>query len=359
MKVLALVNPGLEKLCRQEVKEILKMKATLSEQVAEFTVKDASSLLLFLFRCQSARRILLSLGTYPSLEDLDFSTLDFPWKEIFPDKFSFKVEVEKVKGMDNRIEIAKKVAGKVFRYLEQQIGVHPALELKKPDFLVIVYKTEGCYYLGLDLAGQELNSREYRLFTHQASMKGDLAYFFVRTSGYKPGEKLLVGFVRDGTFAIEAALYATRSSLSLPREKLSFRAMPLFSSLSDTMSPSTTTPVYAIDEQRPNLVAAKKNAKLAGVEKSIELYHFAPDELEVMFKKGEFDRLLFQLTKRDEKHFTSVIHGATQVLRKGGTLMIISTAQVEFPTPHGFVLCKHGVISRGDNQYRWWLLERK
>ena len=359
MYCLTLINSGLEKLCQLEVKEILKEKAIADEQVIEFPVKDMQSLFTFLFRSQTARRILLSLGNYKNLDDIDFSKLEFPWKDFFPETFSFKVEVENVKGMDNRIEIAQKVAAKLFPFLEKQQHLHPVLELKKPDFLVVVYKTETQYHLGLDITGSELNSRQYRIFTHQASMKGDLAYFFVRTSGYKVGEKLLLGLVKDGTMAVEAALFTYKQPVHKVQHQ-SFLKFPCYSAtLIQIKKETSTNCVFAFDDRYPSIVASRKNAVLAGVKELIDFQKYELDELDTRFDAEQFDTVIFHVTTKDEPRLNEILYQAHYILKKKGIFMLVSFKDLGLDDSDKFSLKKQGTIQRGDSVYRYWMMERK
>ena len=359
MNIITLVNPGLEKLCQLEVKEILKGKSTADEQVIEFPVKDVQSSFTFFMRSQTARRILLSLGNYKNLDEIDFSKLDFSWKDFFPNTFSFKVEVENVKGMDNRIEIAQKVAAKLFPFLEKHHLLHPVLELKKPDFLIVVYKTDTEYHVGLDIAGEELNARHYRIFTHQASMKGDLAYFFLRTSGYTPGEKLLLGFVKDGTMAIEAALFTHQQ----PVHKIShqsFLKFPCYTlNLISTPNASSTHSIFAFDDRYPNIVASRKNAVLAGVKEHIDFQKYELDELDTRYDAEQSDKAIFHITAKDEPRLNEIMYQAYYILKKKGVFMLISFKDLGIDDSDKFTLKKQGTIVRGDSTYRYWVMERK
>lgn len=359
MKVITLVNPGLEKHSQLEVKEILKGKSTANEQVIEFPVKDVQSLFTFFMRSQTARRILLSLGNYKNLDGIDFSKLDFSWKDFFPNTFSFKVEVENVKGMDNRIEIAQKVAAKLFPFLEKQQQLHPVLELKKPDFLIVVYKTDTGYHVGLDIAGEELNARQYRIFTHQASMKGDLTYFFLRTSGYTPGDKLLLGFVKDGTMAIEAAMFAYQQPIHKVRSQ-SFLKFPCYTpDLTSAKEVSLTNSLFAFDDRYPNVVASRKNAVLAGVKERIDFQKYELDELDTRFDEEQFDRVIFHITAKDEPRLNEIMYQAYYILKKKGIFMLISFKDLGIDDSDKFKLKTQGTIVRGDSIYRYWTMERK
>ncbi|MEK6939886.1 MAG: THUMP domain-containing protein, partial [Nanoarchaeota archaeon] len=166
---------------------------------------SAEQTLQLLYHGQSMRRIIVSLGKYKNLDDIDFNSVH--WKDFIFNS-SFRVEVENVKGMDNRLAMARQVAGKVFAAVEKQ-KLSLTIDLKKPDFLLIVYFNGEEYIIGIDIAGEELHSRAYRVFTHSASCKGDLGYYFARKTGYKRGGNLLIGFVKDGVIAIEAALFVS------------------------------------------------------------------------------------------------------------------------------------------------------
>ncbi|MEK6809081.1 MAG: THUMP domain-containing protein, partial [Nanoarchaeota archaeon] len=202
MKFVAIVNPGMQELCQQEIKELIGVSGKAFPHTVEFDASLEQGLII-LYHGQSPRRLIVSLGKYKNIDEIDFNSVD--WKN-FVSNSSFKVEVENVKGIENRLAFAKKVAGKVFASVEKQ-KLALSIDLKKPDFLFLVYFNGKEYYLGIDVAGQELHSRAYRVFTHSASCKGDLGYYFARKTGYKAGNSMLIGFVKDGVIAIETALF--------------------------------------------------------------------------------------------------------------------------------------------------------
>ena len=208
MKTLVLVTPGLEEIAAQELQEQLQEKAKISPGVLEFSVSEKEKLLRLPFHLQSARRALLFLAKRKEAEKISLKTEE--WISFLPKAFSFKVEVENVSGQENRFALAGATATKIFDFLEKEHRM--TIDLKKPQFLFVLYFTGKEYFLGLDLCGQELNTRGYRLFPHSATFKGDLAYYILRKSGFRKNERLLVGFCKDGAIAIEAALYSLQGS---------------------------------------------------------------------------------------------------------------------------------------------------
>ena len=111
MKVSVIVNPGLEKLAQQEIKEVLNVKATIESSVLSFEIDQFDDSI----KLQSIRRVILPFGEIVE-EKVSFS--EFKFNENFKDGVKLLVEVENVKGMDNRIEISKKVTEKLFPLLK-------------------------------------------------------------------------------------------------------------------------------------------------------------------------------------------------------------------------------------------------
>ncbi len=369
MRLFILVNSGLESLCQEEMKELLGAAASAAlvvyPAVLEVEIKDQKDktqeeILKWIYGLQSARRILISLGKFKTInESSRLSSLN--WADFFSPGCSFKVEVENVKGQENREEIAKQIAGKVFAELSK-LKIVPKLEMKHPDSLITVYFNGKEYFVGIDLAGVELNSRKYRVFPHSATFKGDFAYSFVRKSGFKPGSKLLVGFVKDGTLAIEAALFANRLPVhNLSERNFSFFKFPLFKQLNYSLSVPVLNPIAisAFDGSWQNIIAARKNSQLAGTAKYINFHKMALDEIDVKFNQGEFDQLMFQITSKDEEKLNEIYYQAAYVLKPKGILLLIARPSWKISISNKFKLIAEEEIMRGGNAHKLWLLKKK
>ncbi|MDP3699198.1 MAG: THUMP domain-containing protein [Nanoarchaeota archaeon] len=355
MRFVSFVNPGMEELCQQEIQEILTVSAKTYPQAAEF---DASpeQVLQLLYYGQSMRRIIVSLGKKKNLDDLDLNSVQ--WKD-FVSNSSFKVEVENVKGIENRLAIAKKVAGKVFAAVEKQ-KLSLSIDLKKPDFLLIVYYNGEEYFMGVDIAGMELHSRAYRVFTHSASCKGDLGYYFARKTGYKPGNNVLIGFVKDGVIAIEAALFASRMPIHSTKNAFSYQKLPLFSSVKyQALATNTSVSIAAVDDSAQNITAARKNAQIAGVRKFVDLQKILLDELSGAFHEHEFDQILFQVTTKDEDKLNEIYHQVKYLLKPTGTLLLIGRESWEISVPSYCKLISEEALERGGNKYKIWWMRKK
>jgi 23S rRNA G2445 N2-methylase RlmL len=346
----------MEEVCLQEVKELLNLSGRVHPRLVEVDASPEQAL-TWLYHGQSLRRLLISLGKYKNLEEADFHSVH--WKNVVGTNNSFKVEVENVKGMDNRLALAKQVAGKVFAALEKQ-DLDLTLDLKKPQFLLLVYFNGQEYFMGLDLAGEELHSRAYRVFTHSASCKGDLGYYFVKKTGYQKGNNLLVGFVKDGVLAIEAALYTTRVPVHAEKNNFSYRHFPLFHAVKYTALPKNENiSIAGVDEGLQNITAARKNAQIAGVRKQVNLQKIQLDELSGAFHEHEFDQIIFQVTTKDEDKLNEMYHQVKYLLKPKGRLLLIGRESWQISTPTFCKQVSEEKVERGGNTYKLWLMQKK
>jgi 23S rRNA G2445 N2-methylase RlmL len=331
MKFFAIVNQDMEELAQQELKELIKVEAKVVDSVLEFETEKISFVAQHM---QSARRLLVAVDRVKDINKLNLA-------KISTDFASYKIEVEHVKGQENRTSIQKGVAEKLGS-LMKKIGKELKIELKEPACILLVYFNGSEYFVGVDVAG-EIDARDFRVFPHSGSFKGDLAYFFVRKSGFKKDEKLLMGFVKDGSVAIEAALFAD--------------GKPVRSLSKDRVSKSENSKsVFAFDEGRQNIVAARKNASIAGAVLEINKYEL--DDLDVKYEKEEFDRLIFHITSKDESKLNEIYYQATYLLKREGTLLLIGREKWDPSISDRFSLIEQGTIQRGESLHAYWLLKR-
>lgn len=364
MNAFVIANSGLETVSAQEIKELLKSKSVSYQSLVEFPLKKTEDLLVLFQHGQSFKRLAVSLGQFSEIDKLGLEKIDFNWKDFFYSGVNLKVEVENVSGNDNRIEISRKIMGQIFSVLEKN-QINPQIDLKHPDVVVLVYSTGKDYFLGIDFSGRELNSRNYRVFASHSSFKGDHAYYFVRKSGFKPGENLLNCYTKDGAIALEAALFANKSNVrSLDEAKGSsfvkwqlFKEAELEKTYSGKMSKKVTK-VFAMDESQQNIIAAKKNSALAGTKEVLEFGKYALDELDVKFSEKQFDRIICYLTNKDEEKLNEIFYQFSYLLKPKGTLLLITRKTFELSVSSKFVLKEEEEFVRGDSAQKIWVMER-
>ena len=117
--------------------------------------------------------------------------------------------------------------------------------------------------------------------------------------------------------------------------------------------------VVAFDEGSQNVTAARKNAQIAGVRKFINLQKITLDELSGAFHEQEFERILFQVTTKDEEKLNEIYHQAKYLLKPKGTMLLIGREGWEISVPSYCKLLSEEVLERGENKYKLWLMQRK
>ena len=317
MKINLIVNQELASLAQKEIKELLDLEATITGNILELEATE-EQLKILINKCQSARRILINITTTTNLENLTFNNL-----ELFKTAKSLRLTVENVKGQDNRIQIAKQIATQLFAKLKEN-NLDLDLDLKKPDLNVVVYHGEQ-YYIGIDQA-EEMNIREYRVFPHSATFKGDISYYIVRFSDLKPEGKLLVGYSKDGSLAIEAARY-------------------------------TQTEIKAFDESRQNITAARKNTTIANVK--VDYQRYSLEELDTRFDKEQFDQVIYHITKKDEQHLNEIYYQTKYILKKEGIMVMVTRPSWDLSISDSFTLIEKKELPVGQSTHMLWKLQKK
>lgn len=352
MKLYCLVHPGIETLAAKEVEELLQVKAEIQSQIISFSATPEQAF-LYLRHAQAVRRVLLAVGE-GLLEEINYS--EVVWKEVFTKELTTKVVVEGVSGNDQRIALAKAVMEDISPAIEASCGFSVGVNLKHPDVTLFVFHNGEQYFVGIDLAGREINQRDYRVFPHQASVKGDIAYYFVRYTGFTLGESLLVGNMKDGTFPLEAALYAAHKQVS--PEPFACQLFPLFSEV--PAEQAKTLPqsyIVGCEESQLNFTAARKNAKIAGV--PVNLKKCALDAYDERFSEGQFQRIMFHITAKDEDKLNELYYQSAYLLAPQGTLLFIARKQWEISISAKFTLKSKDFFTLGQHTYCLWLLEKK
>ncbi|MBN2454834.1 hypothetical protein JXB11_04795 [Candidatus Woesearchaeota archaeon] len=294
MKALAIVHRGLEKVSADELKRILGCEASAGKTVITFDVKKPEDFCTYAYMARSVKRVLCLLGSFDVKADLETASANLnaaiskaPLLDWTGGR-SFKVICER-NGEHNfsSQDLAAEAGAQIKEITKCDAN------LKNPDVTFFVYVFEGEGYFGVDLAG-ELGKRDYRIMPHPNDVKGSLAFAILMLAGYTGKESLLDPFAHSGTFAIEAALFASNKSVNYYRkESFSFGSLKPFEGINcikifeklDRVGEKA--PIHAVDPSMRNLKAAEKNAKVAGINKLISFSKMDLAWLDTKFGKGE------------------------------------------------------------------------
>lgn len=149
----------------------------------------------------------------------------------------------------------------------------------RSKIVVNIYWYSGKCYVYLNTTGQKLSDRGYRKMPHRAPLQECLAASMIAATGYDGTQELVLPMCGSGTLAIEAALIAQNRAPGLLRSNYAFMHYNKFDEeywrdLRVEARAQTDRKkqfkIIASDIDPTAIVAARQNAKTAGVDNLIE-----------------------------------------------------------------------------------------
>ncbi len=337
---------GLEDISLREINELIGVKG---KKVEGGVVFDAShdDLALLCYKAQSIKRVLLLLTDFMFTDFFKDSTIDKnQLLKLIKDK---KIGIEGARiGQHsfNRIDAAQHIA----KLLGKKI------DYDAPDVMFFVYIVHNHCYIGIDLAGFDLSKREYKVFSHAASLKGTVAYTALQLAGYDAKKKMLSCFSKSGVFEIEAALSSSGKAVNFYRkEKFAFLKLEEFNNKSlEKLDKKIKEKldITGVNNDLRHVTSGQKNAKIAGVEKLIHFSRMDVDWLDVKYKEGEIDLLVAQPVASEIAKMKEFFHQAQYILK--GKVLVVSFGNgfKELAEKHGFKSIEERVLKRGESTAR-------
>jgi len=270
-----LVAKGLEEVTAQELRG-LKLEP---QSVAPGAVSFSGPLALgykAAVHLRSARRVLLALGEYEAdgAASLFEGAKAVRWEEYFGPKTTFAVEASVRDSFTGHSGFAAlKVKDAVADRCRAARGSRPDVDRHDPDVRVFLHLSGRRASLGLDLSGP-LHKRGYRVRPSGAALNETLAAGILLLLGYDGSVPFADPFCGSGTFAIEAALLASRTAPGLlggrvfPLERWpSFEARAWKRTLEEAMGSvrNPTQEIWCGDSDAAAVRAAHANLRAAGM----------------------------------------------------------------------------------------------
>jgi putative N6-adenine-specific DNA methylase len=339
LNALAIPARGFEDVCAAEVREILEVVAKGSKGVVSFPC-ELLELCEYIYRAQTPGRVLAELIHLKASDDIAEKLSDkitesilLPW---LPNDATFVVRAQTDTEEIPRQELEYALGDAIHTKLGNKV------DLKNPDVTFVVLIEQGQCYLAVDISGPDLGKRDYRIFLGPEALKGHIAASLVRLSGYHKKQTFLDLFCRNGIIPIEAALMAAkRSPHFFGKEKFAFRKLPMlketdwesiFAKIDKQADAEASATIIAMDPGFNNISAAKKNAKIAGIVKTITFSRTDLQFLDAKFGKKAINTLVtlppqpsVNLSKqRVDAMLKEVFYQAEFVMKSGGTCVLIT-----------------------------------
>lgn len=226
-----------------------------------------------------ALRVLWPLTAFecPGQEALYDGVRAVDWTEHLSPRHSLAVSAYcRDSGLTHTNFAAQKTKDAIVDQLRERLGERPSVDRHDPDVQLYLHLVRDRATLYLDLVGESLHRRGYRVRTTDAPLKETLAAALLRLSGWDREAPLCDPMCGSGTIAIEAALWGRRIAPGLLRPRFGFERWPRFdatraSRLAELRAEARARilpegpAISAADIDPRVLDCAKANARAAGV----------------------------------------------------------------------------------------------
>ena len=378
MKGLLITHKGMEDIAALEVKELIGKKSQINDSCIVFDIKEHQDLFKLCYKSQSAMGIyyLLSEFSHKNIfNDFKKNIQKIDFNEWLSKKTTFRIKYKK--NYDNKIstpELEKELGALVIDNIKNKHNYKQKVNLNNPDIILFVYLTKNKCHFGIDFAGFDLSKRYYNIFMHPAAIKGTIAYFLIQLSNYKKTETLVDPFSTSGTIPIEAALLASNFPVNFyNKEKFAFLKFDKFNNFDcknffkeiDKEIKKDKLQIYNIDSSMKHINFAKKNSKIAGIDKKIHYSRIELEWLDTKFNKNQVDKIVTKMpsinTKDINKIYNEFFYNAEFILNKKGKIVLIGKRELveKFSTKYKFKLSNEINIFSGKEEYNILVLSKK
>jgi 23S rRNA G2445 N2-methylase RlmL len=409
MNALVITAKGAEEIAQLEIKELLGCGSKSAETVVMFDAGKADkldkALQLLAYKSQSASLVLKLLGiadinahleeslaaAKASLKDADFAFLKGA-------ETTFRVNCERHGGHDYSSQDFAAALGRIIMELaEAKVSLHA------PGIIIHAHIYNDKCYIGIDIAGFDLGKRDYKIFSHPSALNGITAYALLRMAGYGPDkDALLDPFCGSGTIPIEAALFSSQTSPHYYKKDKFLFSGQLGRNNADSKGNSKTkagilgkdylASLDSKDEKKPakgsqvkeisgiitafdyllrHVIASKKNASIAGIEKLITFSKVEVEWLDTKVSEAKMSLIvthppsLSKLVNEKDlaKLYKEFLYEADYVLnRKGRILVVLQNESLFLKTLEAndkFKLVWAKSIWQGKQELKVMFIERK
>lgn len=201
---------GLEELLGEEIKTAGGEKLRVGRGGVGFTGTMTTAMSLCL-HSRLASRVLLKVkeGPYWDTRDIYDLVHKTAWEEWFTTESTFKVSAVGQRCPLESIDFATlRIKDAVCDRFRDMVGRRPDVKRYHPDVRISAFLTYDTCTLYLDLTGEAMFKRGWRLEHGEAPLKENLAAGLIKLSGWTPDMPLIDPFCGSGTIGIEAAQMA-------------------------------------------------------------------------------------------------------------------------------------------------------
>jgi 23S rRNA G2445 N2-methylase RlmL len=247
----------------------------------EGTLADTMPLNL---RLRTGHRVLYFVKDFQAEnpQDLYGGLRDIPWEEILHERgehayLSVTATADTPSINDARF-VNRKAKDAIVDRMQEKCGLRPDSGPDRDRAVIHVFWRGNRVSLYLDTSGEPLSRRGYRKIPLAAPMQETLAAAVILATGWNGRSGFVNPMCGSGTLAIEAALFAQGKAPGLLRSNYGFIHLRGFDpaawravrAAAHAAQKETAARIIATDIDSRAVVAARQNARTAGVEERIE-----------------------------------------------------------------------------------------
>jgi 23S rRNA (guanine2445-N2)-methyltransferase / 23S rRNA (guanine2069-N7)-methyltransferase len=279
LQLFATASRGTEPLLADELGELGAKKVRQDRGGVRFAANWNEALRICLWS-RIAMRVLHPLGEFESrgARGLYDAARSIAWEEHLTAQSTFAVDATLRNSEHSHSGfVALKVKDAIVDRLRDLLGARPNVDARSPDVRIAVHLAKEKLSIALDLAGEPLHQRGYRLQPTAAPLKETLAAALLRAAGYTGEEPLVDPMCGSGTLLIEGASIAANRAPNLARtlgvERWPKRGLDAKGILDELRAESIAAqrkppfPILGFDRDPEAVRASRRNvaaAKLAG-----------------------------------------------------------------------------------------------
>src|SRR5271169_124201 len=210
---------GTEALLADELEELGAVRIRRDPGGVRFSANLPEALRVCLWT-RLAMRVLWPVGEgeAPGADGLYAVAEAIPWEDYLTADTTFAVEASLQKSEHAHSGyVALKLKDAIVDRMRARLGRRPDVDSRSPDVRVVAHLSGTWLQLSLDLAGEPLNRRGYRLRQTVAPLKETLAAAMLRAARFTGEEPVLDAMCGSGTLLVEAAWVAARRAPALGR----------------------------------------------------------------------------------------------------------------------------------------------
>ncbi len=341
-----LTIPGLERLAQEELTDIIAVPSQVKGPGVLFkaSARDVASVA---YRSQLAVRVVAHPSFFSAGSSLDDIRASFA-KHVNTDVLKESLEGQK----SFRVECSR-FGEHAYRSMDAAAAIGTDFDAGMP---AVVTGAQAMLYLhiegkdaviGLDLCGFDVAKRYYKVFPSPSSIKGPLAAALERMAGSGVFLDALCG---SGELIIERALrQGGRSVRHYQQDVLAFARLAQFKDEARKVfetSEKESEPLYAYDPHMPHVVAAKKNAKIAGVQKLIRFGRSDLDWIDTKFTEHEIGAAASNMARCRPQQIDAYFYQFAYVAKKKAHVVVAGPNVTAVAAKYGFALESESIVGR-------------